>query len=200
MANSLVTVVAADASRAAAIAQLFERSGCSCYCRWWHFPGDKNAWLDVRAHRPEENRAALLEALEQGDERARALIALSEDERVVGWLKLSPARSVSKLYAQRPYKGMPELAAGSRDGVFTIGCCLVDPEFRERGVAKQLIARAPEFARRWGARAIEAFPFRAPHPSADLLWTGPENALRAAGFEPIAAVGPYPVFRLDLGG
>jgi hypothetical protein len=30
---------------ARAIAELFEREGCACFCRWWHFEGDKNAWL-----------------------------------------------------------------------------------------------------------------------------------------------------------
>ena len=35
-----------------ALAALFERAESPCFCRYWHFEGDKNAWLDRCANRP----------------------------------------------------------------------------------------------------------------------------------------------------
>ncbi len=38
---------------------LFEAAGSGCFCNYWHFEGDKNAWLEQCYLKPEENRAAL---------------------------------------------------------------------------------------------------------------------------------------------
>lgn len=50
-------VTPADASELLA---LFERVGCACHCRYWHFTGDKNAWLDRLAHHPQKNAEELV--------------------------------------------------------------------------------------------------------------------------------------------
>src|SRR5262245_14366923 len=85
------------------LAALFARTGSPCFCRWWHFSGDKNAWLDRCANAPEENRAELLASLGSGRDDARGVVALTHDGKVVGWTKLAPAAAVKKLYEQRLY-------------------------------------------------------------------------------------------------
>jgi GNAT superfamily N-acetyltransferase len=180
----------------AAIAALFAREGCACHCRWWHFEGDKNAWLGRIAHAPEQNRAEMLAALESGSDEMRGVVALSAD-RAIGWMKIAPAPALAKLYAQKPYRGL-SCFGGDRAGVFTIGCFLVDPEWRRRGVSRALVAAGLDLARQAGARAVEAFPRSGEPVSQELLWTGPPDVFLAAGFELVDATGPYPVLRRSL--
>jgi GNAT superfamily N-acetyltransferase len=190
-------VVEAAPEYAELLAALFEREACACYCRYFHFPGDKNAWLARLAHAPHENRSEMLTALGARADEMRGVIALSDAEHAVGWMKLCPATAVEKLYAQRIYRGLP-CFSGDRSGVYAVGCFLVDSEHRERGVARALLEAGIEAARRSGARAIEAFPRRTEPAYAHELWTGPASIFSAAGFREAHAFAPYPVLRLDL--
>ncbi len=189
-------VEAAAARHAEGLAALFEHNDSPCFCRWWHFEGDKNGWEDRCANAPHESRRELTDRLAQGSDEARGLVALG-DGRVVGWMKLAPAGSMQKLYAQRLYRGLP-CFEGDRSGVYTIGCFLVDESWRRRGVARALVDAAIALAPGWGARAIEAFPRRGDALSPQEMWTGPVATLTDAGFREVFEFKPYPVLRLDL--
>lgn len=190
-------VETAGGEHAAPLAALFEAAGSSCYCRFWHFTGTNNAWLERCATAPEENRAAFEAALASGGDEARGVVAM-EGDRAVGWLKVAPAAVMSKAYDRRLYKGLP-CFAGDRDGVYLIGCALVHPEHRHRGVATALVAGAVRLAPAWGARALEALPRRPREPVSDEeLWTGPMGAYLANGFVEVSSFEPYPVLRRDL--
>lgn len=178
------------------LSALFERNDSPCFCRWWHFEGDKNAWEDRCANAPDESQSELRERLERGSGEARGLVALAEEE-IVGWMKLAPAQVMPKLYAQRLYRGLPCLS-GDRSGVFTIGCFLVDERWRRQGVARALVDTAVSVAPGWGARAIEAFPRRGDALSAHEMWTGPVDVLHQAGFVEVFEFKPYPVLRRVL--
>jgi len=175
---------------------LFARTNTPCHCQYWHFGGDKNAWLDRLFHAPEQNRAAFLESLGKAEGELRGVVALHGDQ-AVGWLKLCPAERVTKLYEQRLYRGLPAFS-GARDRVLTIGCLLVDDEFRRRGVARALVAHAIVLAEAAGARCIEAFPRRSEQAGAAELWTGPFSIFEQAGFEIVSDFGPYPVLRYTV--
>jgi GNAT superfamily N-acetyltransferase len=112
-------------------------------------------------------------------------------------MKLTPASSVAKLYAQRLYRGLP-CFDGDRDGVHAIGCFLVDESWRRRGVARALLRFAIDRARSSGARAIEAFPRRADGIPDEQLWSGPFELFVAEGFRQMHHQQSYPVLRLDL--
>jgi len=176
-----------------ALGALFERAGSSCYCAYWHFEGDKNAWLARLAFEPEENRRVLAarSALQPCGVVART------GEVVIGWMKLEPARELAKVYAQRPYRALPGLGA-QRSGVWTIGCFLVDPAWRRRGVARALLRRGVEAARDAGATALEAFPRRAEGVRDEELWTGPFPLFEGEGFVVEHAQAQYPVLRCNL--
>ena len=177
------------------LAALFARTGSTCFCRYWHFAGDKNAWLDRCANRATDSRSEMEQALGRATDQMRGVVAIHQ--RVIGWMKLAPAESLRKLYDQRLYRGLP-CFQGDRAGVFTIGCFLVDEAWRRRGVAHALLDAGIAAARSWGARAIEAFPRRSELASAEELWTGAAGLFTKAGFAEVHDFAPYPVFRLNL--
>jgi GNAT superfamily N-acetyltransferase len=186
----------ARAEHAAGLCELFSHSEVPCHCRYWHFAGDKNAWLDRVANHSQRNRAEMVAALESGSDDMSGLVAIDE-HRVIGWLKLSPARSLDKLYTQRLYRNLP-CFSGVREGVFTVGCLLVAPEQRRRGVARALLRGAVDKARALGGSAIEAFPRRAEGVSDAEHWLGPFGLFMESGFAIVHDFAPYPVLRLEL--
>jgi GNAT superfamily N-acetyltransferase len=174
---------------------LFERAESRCYCRYFHFEGDKNAWQARLAFEPERNRDELL--ARAGESPAGGVVALDSHDAIVGWMKLEPQGALPKLYAQRIYRALP-IFGSDRVGVWTLGCFLVDPEFRRRGIARALVRAGVEFARAEGALALEAFPRRAESVGAEELWTGPFTLLVEEGFEVVHDQAQYPVLRRDL--
>ncbi len=119
---------------------------------------------------------------------------------VVGWLKVAPAAAMKKAYDRKLYRALP-CFAGERAGVFLVGCALVHPEHRRRGLATALVAGAVRLAPQlWGARALEALPRRPREAVSDEeLWTGPMGAYAASGFVEVYGEGQYPVLRRELG-
>lgn len=188
-----------------ALADLFTRTGSGCFCRYWHFAGDKNEWLDRLAHAPERNREELLCDLREHSAELQGVIATLQGgpaqgvppSYVVGWMKLTPTQRVAKLYDQRVYRALPCLT-GDRDGVLAIGCFLVDPAQRRAGVARALVRAGVDIARQRGARAIEAFPRGGDGLGDEERWMGPLSAFVAEGFEVLHDFAPYPVLRRAL--
>jgi GNAT superfamily N-acetyltransferase len=194
-------VESAGASHLAELCALFERAGSACHCEWWHFQGDKNAWLDRLAHRPLENREALARRLRESAEphHPHGMIALEDSGKAIGWMKLTPCGRVHKLYDQRLYRGLPCFGAGGdRSKVLSIGCFLVDEAYRRRGVASALLRAAIGHARALGARAIEAFPRAGSDLRDEEVWTGPEALFLGHGFEIAPDAKSYPVWRKRL--
>ena len=175
-----VEVVEATTAHADGLTALFEEDGSPCYCRFWHFAGDNNAWLDRCANARDQNRDELVAALASGADEARGVVALGGPERrVVGWLKVAPSAVMGKAYGRRFYRNLP-CFQGPREGVFLVGCALVAQPWRHRGVTTAMVGAAVRLAPAWGARALEAMPRRPREPVADAeLWTGPIAAFTA---------------------
>ena len=172
---------------------LFEAASCGCFCRWWHFEGTKNEWLDRCAHRPEENLSEQAAAALREDDDARGLLALDGHE-AVGWMKLAPLAAVPKLRGLPVYRA---LDLGER--AWAVGCFLVHPRARRSGVARALLEAAPAYAGARGAHAILGFPRRSSAPLYDEeAWQGPEALFRALGYELLHDEPPYPVYRKVL--
>ena len=175
---------------------LFEAASSSCFCRYWHFEGTKNEWLDRCAHRAEENRAELDAAVRERREDGEGVVAVASDGTVVGWMKLVRRSAIPKLRRLPVYRS---LDLGDEDATLAIGCFLVHPAHRRAGVARALIAGGEAIARERGASAIEAYPRRSTSPLYDEeAWQGPESAFVASGFEHVAGDPPYPVCRKVL--
>jgi GNAT superfamily N-acetyltransferase len=191
----------ASAQHTEGLLALFDACDCRCFCRFFHFEGDNHAWLERSFVRPHESRAELAQALAQGSPEALGVVAVApaEEEAVVGWLKLAPIANMRKRYEGRYYRGLSCLQ-GDTTGGFSLGCVLVRPDVRRSGVSKSLVEGAVREAVGLGARYIDAFPRVDARPLRDdELWTGPVEALRAQGFEPVHDEPPYPVWRRRLG-
>lgn len=188
------TCEALDPANAPELARLFERAGSGCFCSYWHFTGDKNEWLARLAFEPDANRRELFERAEKP---LAGVVATLANGAAVGWMKLEPAADLPKIYGQRTYRGLPGLEP-RRDGVWTVGCFLVDAEYRRHGVARALLRRGIELARAAGARAVEAFPRRAEGVRDEELWTGPFALFASEGFEVVHEQIQYPVLRRSL--
>lgn len=180
---------------ATALEAFFERGDVACRCRYWHFTGDKNAWLNRCFHEPAENARELRHDVEHSPQLLG--VVARDGDHVRGWMKITPAAAVDKLYQQRLYKNLP-CFGGDRSGTFTIGCVLIEPDFRRRGLAHHLLAAAIEAARAHDARRLEAFPRRGEHLSDPELLMGPFSIFERAGFQVVNDFGPYPVLRLEL--
>lgn len=173
---------------------LFDACSSRCFCRYFHFEGDKNDWLARSFQAPDESRAELLERVVEGHDEACGVVAVADD-KIVGWLKVAPRHSVQKAYEQRVYRGLAALDA-AREGVYFLGCALVLPELRHQGVATALVSAAVELAGARGAHIIEAFPRRPRERVNDEeLWAIPSGALEANGFVHVAGEDPYPVLQ-----
>jgi hypothetical protein len=190
----------AGAQHAEGLLALFESAGSGCYCNYWHFEGDKNAWLERCYLKPEDNRAALVERLAAPELCGVVAVAGS---RICGWLKLSRSSSVPRIYAQKPYRNLPLLGADrtepERERVFAVGCTYVAEANRERGVSAALLREAIRAVRAAGGAALEAFPRGTPDGAplrADEVWMGPEGLFLRAGFARVSDFRPYPLLRL----
>jgi GNAT superfamily N-acetyltransferase len=206
-------IVALDEATGSAWVGLFEACGSPCFCRYWHFEGKKNDWLERCAFRREDNRDEQLALVRAGAPEARGLLALREGV-AIGWMKLAPRALLPKLTRQGAYK---PLELGPDDGVWSIGCFLVRPDDRNRGVARALIDAAPQHVRRWTrqwasspssvvpARAIEAYPRGlAEHEDGSLrlhdeeAWVGTARLFERCGYVRVAGEPTYPVMRKTL--
>jgi GNAT superfamily N-acetyltransferase len=193
----------ASSAHAEGLLALFEGAGSGCFCNYWYFEGDKNAWLERCYIKPEENRAALVARLAR-PELCGVVAVSAPDQAVLGWLNVSRAASVPRLYDQRIYRNLPcfqDAASPARDSVFTVACCYVAEAERGHGVAKALLGAAITAAREAGGSALEAFPRRAPEGEQlrpDEVLLGPEAMFREAGFSTVSDFRAYPVLRLHL--
>jgi GNAT superfamily N-acetyltransferase len=200
-------------SNAVAWARLFESSGCTCFCRYWHFTGTRNEWLERIFHEPEKNREEQMAVVLAQAPEAGGLVALDEDE-AIGWMKLVPRGAVPKLTSRGAYRS---LALGPDPSVLSIGCFLVHPAHRRSGVARALLLAAEDHARSLpGVRVLEAYPHRVPHALHDeeammgplglflscgyeqALPDGTSPALPGRGHHKTEEAAPYPILRKRL--
>ena len=84
--------------------------------------------------------------------------------------------------------------------VWSIICFVVPSEYRNEGVAHELLAGAIAYARRRGADVLEAYPIDKDQPTAaDASWFGSKRMFDVAGFREVARRRPdRPVVRLVL--
>jgi GNAT superfamily N-acetyltransferase len=198
----MIRVEPLGASNAGVWGELFVRAASPCFCRYWHFEGTKNEWLGRCATEPGANREAMDGAIARASDAACGLVAL-EGEEALGWMKLTPRAAVPKLRKLPVYRIVD---LGDDEGVWSIGCFLVDPRARRRGVARALLEGAPGFVSSRGGRVLEAYP-RHVHESThgrlhdEEAMMGPEALFAACGFTAVhdaKLTAAYPVFRRSV--
>lgn len=94
----------------------------------------------------------------------------------VGWCSLAPRDSYERL-------------GGDEDleDVWSIACFFVQKEYREQGMVDYFIAQAKKYARKRGAKYLEAYPVDTSSPSYRFM--GFVSSFKKAGFEEVKKAG-----------
>jgi GNAT superfamily N-acetyltransferase len=188
-----------------AFGALFDACGSRCFCRYWGFEGSRNDWLERTFNDPRRNLEEQVAQVQQGDASARGLLAMDPGEpaTALGWMKLAPRHRMAKLRRQGAYRALKDATGTPDDVVWLVGCLLVHPAHRGRGIARRLIAAADEHVRAWGGVAHEAYPRGTAQATvrlhAEEAWMGTDVLFESLGFTRIAGEAAYPVYRKDFG-
>jgi GNAT superfamily N-acetyltransferase len=153
-----------------------------CHCvAWWTPTWD--GWSERTAgENLEARRAVFARGVHDG-------YLLYADGALAGWCQAWKRDAFAKLAAQ--------FGLAPDDGAWMIGCVLVLPEFRAKGVAAQALAQIVDDLKLRGARSIDAYPKRgATEPSE--LWNGAESTYLGLGFKVARDDAKRPVLRLSL--
>jgi GNAT superfamily N-acetyltransferase len=165
-----------------ALEDLFGKQGAcnGCWCMYWRIGSAYHK-------RPrEENRAAFRQIVKRGP--PPGLLAFI---RVVpvGWCQLTPRDELPWLERSRVTRRVDDVP------VWSISCFYIRRGYRRQGVSAALIAAASKFAKRAGARVLEAYPREEPPGS----YTGSAATFARAGFEEVARRAPArPIMRRAL--
>jgi GNAT superfamily N-acetyltransferase len=198
-----VDIVPASPANWDALASLFREGGDPgmCWCQFWRL---RSKDMSAR-HVPElrERLHAQVEGGAAGDGEPPGLVALDTDGRALGWVSLGPRDAYERVTHSRVIPKIDDRP------VWSIVCFAVSSTARGRGVARDLLGAAIDFARAQGAIAVEAYPKRVEpgeriHPDAAYMGTLP--MFERAGFSVVADKASDPssahtrvVVRLELG-
>jgi GNAT superfamily N-acetyltransferase len=116
-----------------------------------------------------------------GAEATSGLVAYLEGEPV-GWCAVEPRTAYEGLLRvfRVPWDGRDE--DKTDDTVWAVTCLFARAGFRRRGVSRALARAAVAFARRRGARAIEAYPITTKDVIAEEVHVGTPRVFADAGF------------------
>ncbi len=169
--------------------RLFGKSGAcgGCWCMWW-----RQTRSEFAARAGESNRRALRRIVDSGH--VPGLIAYLRDQPV-GWCSIAPREEFSSLERSSVLKRVDD------QPVWSLVCFFVARAARKRGVSLQLLEAAVDYARRQGARIVEAYPIdsrKGATPDA-AVYTGLASTFCRAGFVEVARNSPWrPIVRLNL--
>ena len=138
-----------------------------CYCFSYHFTGTKEQW------NRERNRSSVVKYVNEG--KMTGYLAYLND-KPIGWCNVN-----NRLNYQRLLKYY-NLIDNPNDKVCSIVCFLIHPDFRRRGVAKQLLQKICDDYSRKDYDYIEAYPGKG-ELSSEKHYKGPMELYNKFGFE-----------------
>jgi len=169
--------------------KLFGKNGASggCWCMWW-----KQTQNEFRRQRGESNRIAFKAIIESGI--VPGLLAYSSYEPV-GWCAVEPRESYPALDRSKV------LARVDDEPVWSITCFYVAKQFRCRGLMRDLLTAALNWASKNEARIVEAYPLEPKSMLYDSsLYTGVAPVFRETGFvEVVRRSERRPIMRKTIG-
>jgi GNAT superfamily N-acetyltransferase len=186
-----LTIKPLTPSRWGDLETIFDGKGCSvarqCWCMHYRRSGAQPN-PPAGMTRAQANRAQLKALVDAG--RPPGLIAY-RGKTPVGWISLGPREEFARLERSTVMKAVDD------ERVWSIVCFVVPAEHRRQGVAAALLEGALAFAKKRGARLLEAYPVDKQGRSADTaMWFGAKSMYDAAGFEEVARRKPTrPVVR-----
>ncbi len=140
-----------------------------CWCLSYRIPSKQNVQLRGT------ERGELVEQL-VGQDPPPGVLAYDGDE-VVGWAGVHP-RSDTSLARNRKIPHVDDL------DVWSVWCIRVRPGHRGEGIAHHLLQGAVDFARSYGAPAIEGYPVdnQGNHVDLTMAYVGTQKLFEQAGF------------------
>ena len=150
--------------------KLFGKHGAAggCWCMWW-----RQTRAEFSRQHGESNRKAFKAIVESGI--VPGLLAYSNGEPV-GWCAVEPRESYSALERSKI------LARVDDEPVWAVPCFYVAKYARGRGLMRDLITAAIDWAGERRARIVEAYPFEPKIKRDSSLYTGVVPVFREAGF------------------
>jgi len=141
-----------------------------CFCRYWQFEGDNNAWGKTT---PEENRKTKETEIQGGQARG-ALFYL--DGKPVGWCQFAHRSFFKKM------NNHPSFVSTASDNVWSIGCMAVLKEERKKGLSKQMVEKVMKLVAQQGGKTVEAYPRKEAKLPDEEVWMGPRRLYEGLGF------------------
>lgn len=129
--------------------KLFEGRGSpkSCWCMVWRATPE-----EARNRDGTSRKAAIAKRIAAGV--TVGLLGYLEDEPVA-WCSVAPRSTYRRLVSD----------CSADEGVWSIACFFIIRKLRNRGITRQVIAAAVDFARSRGATIVEAYPVATDSPS-----------------------------------
>jgi GNAT superfamily N-acetyltransferase len=164
-----------------------------CWCMYWRLPR-----REFEQSLGESNRAQFRACVEAGP--PPGIIGYAEGQPV-GWAQVGPRADVPQWNGPRRVTAPLSEDSAADPRAWAISCFVVKAGARGSGVATRLLDAAIAWARKTGARTLEACPvdtegFKRPRIS---LYHGVASTFARAGFEEIARRRPdRPLMRLEL--
>ena len=200
MTAAKLTIVPANEASWADLQAIFGTTGepGKCYCQYF-----KTLHRDWRSLSDADRRARLRAQANCGDPRAGSstgLVAYLGTEPA-GWAAVEPRTAYPRLPGVRTvWSGRHEDKTDA--GVWAVTCFVTRKGYRRRGISYALAAATVDFARKNGARAVEAYP-RIIQPGEEMTWgelyVGSRQVFAAAGFTEVSRPSPRRVvMRIDL--
>ncbi|WP_269929891.1 GNAT family N-acetyltransferase [Aminobacter sp. HY435] len=173
---------------------LFGKQGAcyGCWCTYFRLPPAAR-----RQSSRERNKDHIKSRIEAGP--PPGLLAF-QDGQAVGWMQIGPRADVPEFNnAGRGSAPLDPMDAGDPE-VWAISCFFVRSKARGAGLTHRLVGAGMEFARRSGARLLEACPMDQSKDSRSVgLFVGSTRVFEQAGFVRAAERKPgRPLMRIEL--
>lgn len=150
-----------------------------CWCTYFRMPA------------PERQKASAAEKkafirARVGRESPPGIIGYIDGEPF-GWVQVGPRSDVPNWNSPRTVSRPLEEADAKDPLIWAVSCFMMTNKRRGLGLSHALLGAAVDFARKSGARLIEACPMeRAKQSKSVSLFVGPANIFAAAGFREVA--------------
>jgi GNAT superfamily N-acetyltransferase len=161
----------------------------NCWCMYYRRSGRTE--VPPGTTYAQHNRTALKSLVDAG--MVPGLLGY-RDGAPIAWVSFGPREAFAKLARSPVMKPVDD------ERVWSVVCFYTAADARGEGLADAMLAHAAEYARRHGARLLEAYPIdRATRDRDDSMWFGAKRMYDRAGFVEVARRKPArPVVRKTL--
>jgi predicted GNAT family acetyltransferase len=175
--------------------ELFGKQGAcyGCWCTHFRLPPALR-----RENDRQRNKDFIRARIEAGP--PPGLLAI-EDGKAIGWMQIGPRADVPEFNNTGRVSAPLEPREATDPAVWAISCFFIRARARGSGLTHRLVADGVEFAKRGGARVLEACPIDQSRDSRSIgLFVGSTRVFERAGFQTVATrKAGRPLMRLELG-